>query len=158
MKLQSFYLVSLLTFIFAFTTISAEAAIHKTPTQKEVLTKGKKKPMKIFFKKVFSKKGTTAKDKTISKIATAAFIVGAASFFCLFAPLILSVGTGIWVAAAILAIIGDVLAITARRKIRKSDNSSDYGAEKTMATIGLILSLLTGLIPLALLFLVMFGL
>ena len=53
--------------------------------------------------------------------------------------------------AGVSAIFGDIFSIKTKRNIRKSQNPEQYRKEKNMSTWGLVLSLLTGLIPLGLL-------
>jgi hypothetical protein len=60
--------------------------------------------------------------------------------------------------AALAAIVGDVFSIRTLRKIRNSEDGEDYHGSKILSIWGLVLSLLTGLIPLALLLLVILSL
>lgn len=129
--------------------MTMKAVHYEKPIEKTTVLKFKKenkKPVKSFFEK--------SDDKNISKNAIAALIIGCLAFFCMVSPLI-GIGLWIWFIAAILATIGDILAIKALRRIKNSENKEDYKLEKRLARVGLILSLLTGLIPLAMLILVL---
>lgn len=144
-------------------TISVEAAHFEKPVKKQTLRqtiKTKKKVVKSFFKKIkktFSKKiKHKSTDDDFSKGATAAVIIGAISFFLLFLPFIIGV-FWVWILAGILALTGDIIAIRTLSRIIKSGDIEAHKQERILAIIGLILSLLTGLIPLALLFLVILG-
>lgn len=163
MKFKIPYLIGLLILVFTFNMAAIAEAAHYEKEVKSVTIsdkiKNKSVKVKSFFKQIFSKKSKSkSKDKTIRNTAIAALIIGAISLVCLILPVVLvSVGLWIWFVAALFAIIGDVLAIKALMKIKKSKNEEEYRNEKRLAKVGLVLSLLTGLIPLVFLVLVMLG-
>ncbi|NJN77675.1 MAG: hypothetical protein HC803_04545 [Saprospiraceae bacterium] len=60
--------------------------------------------------------------------------------------------------AAIAAIVGDIFSIRTLVRIRNSDDAANYRSSRVLAIFGLVLSLLTGLIPLLTLILVLLAL
>ncbi len=89
----------------------------------------------------------------IKKLGLVSLIAGILSLIALFA---ISVGSWVWVPAAILAIIGDILAIVTLLKTRNSKKENKLA--RRLAIWGLITSLLTGFLPLLLLVLVLISL
>ena len=156
MKLAFKYKIGvLLLFFLVNSSIIMQAARGETaPNSVELYeTLKKEKPQKGFLKKLIAKKSkrTSSKDKAISRGAIVALIAGAAAFFSLFAPLLLSVGLGIWLLGALFAIIGDIAAIVTLKRIKKSKNPDEHGKSDTIALIGLVLALLAGVLPIILL-------
>lgn len=91
--------------------------------------------------------------KFIMNMAMWALIIGIASLVSLFS---FTVWAYFWAIAFILAIIGDIISIRTLLLTRK--NKSVYRKARTLAWLGLIASLLTGLLPLALLIIVLISL
>lgn len=98
------------------------------------------------------KKFSNAKitSKQMNTLGTVSLIVGAVSLISLF--LIFTVTWGWWVAFG-LAILGDILSIITL--INTAGQKKDFKKARTLAWIGLILSLLTGLLPLTLFILIL---
>jgi hypothetical protein len=85
-----------------------------------------------------------------------AFAVGLFSFLLLIFGIALLFASGggiVLLLAALAAIVGDIFSIRTLAKIRNSENPEDYQGSKILSIFGLVFSLLTGLIPLALLIL-----
>jgi hypothetical protein len=166
MKLSNNYRIGLLVaflFLAAFTT--AEAAHYQTETQTKTnfrtVLKQKKAAAKMTIFKVIPKKikKSNDDDESILNGGVIALAIGIASFLLLIlavAAIAASGGTGfLFLLAALAAIAGDIFAIRTLRKIGNSDDPENYRGSRRMAIIGLVLSLLTGLIPLALLVLIL---
>ena len=165
MKLLNKYRIGLLTvflFLVAFTNVKAAHYQTETRTKtdfQEVL-KQKKAAVKTAIFKVSPKKIKKSKndDNSILNGGVISLAVGIGSMLLLILGIVaLSVSGGGFVLlfAALAAIVGDFFAIRTLRKISNSDDPDSYRGSKRMAIIGLVLSLLTGLIPLALLVLVL---
>jgi|GEM_PF-4312834 glucan phosphoethanolaminetransferase (alkaline phosphatase superfamily) len=162
MKLRNYYQISLLILGFLLTSFSiAEAAHYQNGKSANVessqLLKQKKVSVKLFLKSIFPKKAKKSNDdKSIRNGAIIAFAVGLFSFFLLIIGIALLSASGggiVLLLAALAAIVGDVFSIRTLRKIRNSEDGEDYQSSKILSIFGLVLSLLTGLIPLALLIL-----
>lgn len=149
----------LLLFLLLGSTSMMQAAHGKTAPSTVEFQKilKKEKPQRGLLKKIIAKKNKRAasKEKSISRPAITSIVAGGLALLCLFAPLLISVGTGIWLLGALFAIIGDIAAIVAFRRNKKSDNPTKKSKNETLATVGLVMSLLAGLIPLILLIIVL---
>ncbi len=159
MRLQTQFRIGFLLISFLLASFSmAEAAGGENAISTEIKTqqtiKTKPSKRKRWLKKYILKKiKKKSKDETIMQNARLSLFIGIFSLIFL----VLGGVSSIWffLAAAIAAIIGDILSIGTLLKIRKSENPKDHRISKLMARGGLILSLLTGLIPLILLGLVL---
>lgn len=164
MKLSNNYRIGLLVvFLFLVTFTNAEAAHYQTETRtktdfQEVL-KQKKATVKTAIFKVIPKKikKTTEDDKSILNGSFISLAVGIASMLLLILGIaaLSASGAGFFlIFAALAAIVGDIFSIRTLRKIKNSDDPENYRGSKKMAIAGLVMSLLTGLIPLILLLIV----
>lgn len=160
MKLYFNYKIGTLLLFFLLSSISTMQAAHGKTAPNQVgihQTLKKPKPKNHFLKRLITKKNNriATNRQSISRGAIIALIAGSIALCCLFAPLLAAIGTGIWILGGALAIVGDIFGIITLIKIKNTDNPRKYTREKTMAVTGLVLSLLVGIIPLALLVLVL---
>lgn len=153
MKSTIYLRTLILSFCFIMVaTLSTQAAYYENPvttpkSQKkwEQKWKVKKQTVTEKLKKLFSK---SSSDESIRPLATMALICGLLSIVGLFVGFFYSL-TVIIILAGVLALLGDIFAIQALRRIRNSENPREYRGSRVAAIVGLVLSLLTGLIPLA---------
>jgi glucan phosphoethanolaminetransferase (alkaline phosphatase superfamily) len=162
LKLQNYYRISLLIIGFLLTTCSmVEAAQHSNVKPIKVENyqplKRKKSSAKQFVKSLFPKKNKLSNDgNRIRNSGMIAFAIGLFSFLLLIFGIALLFASGggiVLLLAALAAIVGDIFSIRTLVKIRNSENPEDYQGSKILSIFGLVFSLLTGLIPLALLIL-----
>lgn len=132
------------------TTENAELSV-KQPKKIGVVKKWLIKRLAKKIKKQL--KDIDTEDLSLIKKARLSLTFGLISFVLLFVGLI---APWLWIVAALAAILGDVFSILTLRKTR--DNKKQYNRERKVATWGLVLSLLTGVIPLLLLLLVFLSL
>lgn len=120
-----------------------------------------KKPKKMGFLKRWVVKRLAKKIKKLNKSKAKAddsffkkarigLGLGLISFILLWVGLI---APWIWIVAGLLALAGDIVCI--HTLVRTEDDKEKYKKERRMSTAGLVFSLLTGFLPLALLFLVL---
>lgn len=141
--------------VHAVNTVPLSEVDVETIADSEVIGKVKKPKKMGFLKKWLIKRAVKKIKKKIEKdpdffdrqqdLAAISLGAGIISFLLLFAGLFNPI---IWIVAAILAIVGDVLSIGVLH--RTKDDKETYKRQRRMATWGLIFSLLTGVLPLAL--------
>ncbi len=98
-------------------------------------------------------KETDQQDLSITKKARLGLIFGIVSILLLFVGL---AALWLWLVAGVAAILGDIFSIIVL--VKTKENKKLFKKERRMATWGLVLSLLTGIIPLSLLLLVVLSL
>ncbi len=124
--------------------------------QKTINTQKKGLVKRWLEKHIIKKMQESSEGDAIKSSAKKGLIFGALSFGLLILGVSLlgasgGLGGALLLGAGISAILGDIFSIKTRRSIRNSQNPEQYRKEKNKANWGLILSLLTGLIPLGLL-------
>ncbi len=138
------------------TTHQQMTYVEPLVAQKTIQTEKKGIVKRWLEKRLMKKIQAVTEGDGITSSAKKGLLFGAISFALLILGVFLmSVSGGLSAAvllsAGVSAIFGDIFSIKTRRSIRKIQNSEQYRKEKNMATWGLALSLLTGLIPLGLL-------
>ena len=124
--------------------------------QKNIKTEKKGIVKRWLEKRLMKKMQAVTEGDGITSSAKTGLLFGIISFALLILGVFLISASGglavaVLLSAGVSAIVGDIFSIKTRRNIRKSQNPEQYRKEKNMATWGLALSLLTGLIPLGLL-------
>ena len=159
MKLKFNYKISLLLIAFIFGSFSMLEAAHyenkvNSVEFKEVVKK-KKSRFKSYVKKIFlpKKKNRSSSDSEIFGNASLALIFGCISFafflglfVILFFPIAFSIFLTILTLVLIPALLSSFFAIRALVKIGKTENQKHYFRSIIKAIIGLVLSLLAGLV------------
>ena len=158
---------SILTLLFIlFSALSTQAAYHKNTTTPVEIQKSwkkqfkqRKQTIKQKFQTLFTKSNN---EKNISILALVSIILGALSVIGLvvgFIILLIGSTSGLFLLfTGLVALLGDIFSIATLIKIRKSKDPKEHSRSKHLAIIGLILSLLTGLLPLGLFLLLQLGL
>ncbi len=154
----------ILFLLFSISFIQSNSAVHseRAEIKKEKPVKAAKKKGKIkdWVKKIVSKRLLkTTSDSKIKKFANLAIIFGVAAVVLLVITVLFGIQASVawlFIPTAIFAILGDIFAILTLRKSRHDKKS--FQIERRRGVVGLVLSLLVGLLPLALLLLVLISL